>query len=571
VTEETDGDPAPTLREQFFDADVDRDPGEDNVEWAGMDVHPVVFPLSLALVTVAVALTVGLGDRAAAAYQALFTFVNVNFGWFYVLAVNVFIVALLAFGLGKYGTVRLGGPDAETEFSTVSWLAMLFTSGMGVGLLFFGVAEPMFHYRSGGGSFFAVPPKTPAAGRAATAITMFHWGFHPWAIYGIVGLGLSFFAYNRGLPLSFRSIFYPLLGERIFGWPGHLVDLAAVVATVFGLATAAGLGALQITAGLDFLTTTYAGLQLPTGVWATVGIIAVLVGATTLTVLAGLERGIERLSRVNVGLMVALLVLVSVAGPTVFLLDVFNSGLAAYVGNFLELSLYSEAFAGDSAGWQHDWTIFFWGFWIVWAPFVGLFIARISRGRTIREFVTGVLVVPALFSLVWMAAFNGAGLFVELNVRPGGITEPLQDQGQAVALFTMLSYYPLTVVTSLVATANLVTFFVTSADSGALVTSYLTAGGKRDTDMLQRTLWPVVIGITAAVLLLGDGLAALQTAVITTALPFGALIVVMVYTIHRGLRREAVIRQSAAYNAASQKQSDHDSNKPAPPPIRGDE
>ena len=571
MTEETDGDPAPTLREQFFDADVDRDPGEDNVEWAGMDVHPVVFPLSLALVAVAVALTVGLGDRAAAAYQALFTFVNVNFGWFYVLAVNVFIVALLAFALGKYGTVRLGGPDAETEFSTVSWLAMLFTSGMGVGLLFFGVAEPMFHYLSGGGSFFHVAPKTPAAGRAATAITMFHWGFHPWAIYGIVGLGLSFFAYNRGLPLSFRSIFYPLLGERIFGWPGHLVDLAAVVATVFGLATAAGLGALQITAGLDFLTTTYAGVQFPTGVWTTVGIIAVLVGATTLTVLAGLERGIERLSRVNVGLMVALLVLVFVAGPTVFLLDVFNSGLAAYVGNFLELSLYSEAFAGDAAGWQHDWTIFFWGFWIVWAPFVGLFIARISRGRTIREFVTGVLVVPALFSLVWMAAFNGAGLFVELNVRPGGITAPLQNQGQAVALFTMLSYYPLTVVTSLVATVNLITFFVTSADSGALVTSYLTAGGKRDTDMLQRTLWPVVIGITAAVLLLGNGLAALQTAVITTALPFAALIVVMVYTIHRGLRREDAIRQSAAYDEARQNQSDRDSNKPAPPPIRGDE
>jgi choline/glycine/proline betaine transport protein len=565
VTDQTENTPTQgdsTLREQVFYADLDRDLGETNVQLFGIDLHPVVFPLSVLALALFVTLTVGLGEQAETAYEAVFGYVNRNFGWFYVLAVNVFIIALVTFGTSRYGNIRLGGPDAEPEFSRLGWIAMLFTAGMGVGLLFFGVAEPMNHFLSGGGSFFDVPPETPAAGRAATAITMFHWGFHPWAIYGVVGLGLAFFAFNRGLPLGFRSVFYPLLGDRIYGLSGDVVDLAAVIATVFGLATAAGLAALQINAGLDFVATSYFATDIPTTIWSTVIIIAVIIAITTLSVLAGLKRGIRRLSQANVILMVALLLFVVVGGPTVYLLDVFASGVGAYLGNALELSFHAEAFAGSDAGWQHGWTIFFWGFWIVWAPFVGMFIARISKGRTIREFVGGVLVVPALFSLVWMAAFNGAAVFVELNVLSGGIVGPLQDHGRAVALFEMLSFYPFTLATSLIATVNLVTFAVTSIDSGSLVTSYLTAGGKQEIPTRQRVVWPILIGTTAAVLLLGNGLKALQTAVIATGLPFAVLILVMVYTIYLGLRREIEIHRSAAYREAVEQRADSEPTDP---------
>jgi choline/carnitine/betaine transport len=561
-TEETVTTDEVTLREQVFHTDLDRDPGAGTVQRFGIDVHPVVFPLSLLAVAAFVALTIGLGEQAATAYQTLFEYVNRNFGWLYVLAVNVFLIALVGFGFSRYGHVRLGGPDADPEFSRLGWLAMLFTAGMGVGLLFFGVAEPMNHFLSGGGSFFDVPPESPAAARAATAITMFHWGLHPWAIYGMVGLGLAFFAYNRGLPLGFRSIFYPLLGKRIFGVPGDVVDLAAVIATIFGLATTAGLAALQITAGLDFVAETYFAIGVPTELRSTVVILAMITGITTLSVVAGLENGIRRLSLVNVGLMLALLTFVFVGGPTVYLFDVFNSGVGTYLGNFLELSFHAEAFAGPEAGWQHGWTIFFWGFWIVWAPFVGMFIARISKGRTIREFVGGVLLVPALFSLLWMAGFNGAAIFVELNVLERGILGPLQDGGRAVALFEMLAFYPFTFVTSTIATLNLVTFAVTSLDSGALVTSYLTAGGNQETSKPQRVMWPVLISGTAVVLLVGNGLQALQTAVIATGLPFTLLILVMVYTIYAGLRREIAIHRSEAYRAAVDERADTDAVDP---------
>ena len=566
-SENTSGRSESTVREQLFHADLDRNPGETNVQLLGIDIHPVVFPLSVLALVVFIAFTVGLGEQASMAYETVFDYVNRNFGWLYVLVVNVFIIALVAFGSGRYGNIRLGGPNAEPEFSRFGWIAMLFTAGMGVGLLFFGVAEPMYHFTSGGGSFFDAAPETPAAGRAATAITMFHWGFHPWAIYGVVGLGLAFFSFNRGLPLSFRSIFYPLLGDRIYGMPGHLVDFAAVIATVFGLATAAGLAALQINAGLDFVATTYFAASVPNTVWSAILIIAVIITVTTLSVLAGLERGIKRLSQVNVVLMVTLLLFVVGGGPTVYLFDVFDSGIGAYLGNVLELSFHAEAFAGSDAGWQHGWTIFFWGFWIVWAPFVGMFIARISRGRTIREFVGGVLVVPALFSLVWMAAFNGAAIFVELNVLSGGVLGPLQDGGRAVALFEMLSFYPFTFVTSPIATVNLVTFTVTSLDSGSLVTSYLTAGGKQETARRQRLLWPILIGGTAAVLLLGNGLKALQTAVIATGLPFAIVILVMVYTIYLGLRHEIEIHQSATYREAIKKHTDSDTVDPTRSPL----
>jgi choline/glycine/proline betaine transport protein len=555
-TESQPDEDSQTVRKRLFHADLDRDPGETNVRLWGFDIHPVVFPLSVLTLVLFITVTIGLDDQAAAAYETVFDSVNRNFGWLYILAVNSFIFALVAFAFSKYGTIRLGGPDAEPEFSRSSWLAMLFTAGMGVGLLFFGVAEPMNHFLSGGGSFFSATPETPAAGRAATAITMFHWGFHPWAIYGIVGLGLAFFAFNRGLPLAFRSVLYPLLGNRVYGVPGHVVDLAALIATVFGLATALGLAALQITAGLDFVAKNYFTTGVPTTTWSASLSIGVIITITTLSVLAGLRSGIRRLSQVSVVSMVALLLFVIVTGPTIFLLDVFASAAGVYLGNFLELSFHAEAFAGADAGWQHGWTIFFWGFWIAWSPFVGMFIARISKGRTIREFVAGVLVVPALFSLVWMAVFNGAAIFVELNVLSGGITGPLAESGRATALFEMLSFYPLTFLTSLIVIVNLVAFAVTSVDSGSLVTGYLTAGGTQKIAKRQRVVWPVLIGATATVLLIGDGLKALQTAVIATGLPFAVFILIMIYAIYLGVRREVEIHQSDAYREVIDQQTD---------------
>lgn len=557
-----------TVRERLFHADTAREPGDTNVEWFGMTVHPVVFPLSLVLIATFVCLTILFGERAATWYSTAFDVVTGNFGWFLILAVNVYLVALLTFGLSRYGTIRLGGPDAEPEFSVFAWLAMLFSSGMGVGLLFFGVSEPIQHLLSGGGSFFDVAPGTPAAGRVATALTMFHWGFHPWGIYGTVGLGLAFFSYNRGLPLGIRSIFYPLLGNRIYGWAGHVIDLAAVIATLAGLATATGLAALQITAGLDFVATNYTGTGIPATVGTTVLVIAVLIFVTMLSAYAGLRAGIKRLSTVNVALMVSLLVFVLLAGPTGYLLDVFSSALGAYLGNVVELSLYTEAFAGERAGWQHTYTIFYWGFWITWAPFVGIFIARISKGRTVRQFVGAVLCIPVAFSLLWMATFNGAALFVELNVLSGGISGPLQEQGRAVALFELLSFYPLTVLVSLVVSANLVTFFVTSADSGSLVVSYLMSGGERETSPIQRVLWPLVIGVAATALLVGNGLDALRTAVITAGLPFSAIILLMVYTLYLGLSRELEIRQSTAYRNARERASDSNAADSSPSPSR---
>jgi len=484
--------------------------------------------------------TVVLGSDAARVYAATSEFVNQTFGWWYVVAVNVYLVSLVAIGLSEFGTIRLGGPDAAPEFSTLAWLAMLFSAGMGVGLLFFGVAEPISHLLSGGGSFFDAAPNTSESGRAATILTMFHWGVHPWAIYGIVGLSLAFFSFNRDRPLSFRSIFQPVLADPVADWSGRIVDLTAVIATVFGLATAVGLASLQITAGLDVLGTRYLGAAVPTTHWSAAGVVVVLMGATVLSTWLGIERGIRRLSGLNVAVMVSILLLVVIVGPSLYLVEVLLEGTGGYARNFVQLSLYIEALTADGTNWQHAYTIFYWGFWISWAPFVGIFLARISKGRTVREFVAGVLVVPVTFSVLWMAAFSGAAIHVELAVLEGGLSQPLQEQGRAVALFELFSFYPLAGLLSVLSTLVLVTFFVTSADSASLVLSYLTAGGSRETTRPQRAVWPAVIGVAAIMLLFADGLGALKTAVVTVGLPFSIVILGMIGSLYSGLRTELI-------------------------------
>ena len=555
---DTTGETSQGLQVELFHPESDRKPGDTNIERFGFDVHPVVFPVALVIIVAFVAVTLGLGSAASDAYGAVFDFINVNFGWFYILAVNVFIGALVFFALSKYGKIRLGGVEAEREFSTFAWMAMLFSAGMGIGLMFFSVAEPMWHLGTGGGNLFDVAPQTGAAAQAALGVTFFHWGFHPWAVYGLVALGLGFFSFNRGLPLTFRSVFYPLLGDRIYGWPGHVIDLVTVFATLFGLATSLGLGAQQVNVGLSRVTETLTGSALvPISITSQVLIIAFITAIATLSVAAGLEGGVKRLSTLNVYIMFVFLAFIFVAGPTLYLLDAIPQSIGFYLQNFAFMSFFTESFLGEGvqggyANWQHFWTVFYWGWWIAWSPFVGLFIARISKGRTVRQMVVGVLLIPTSFSFVWLGAFGGAAIYAEQVLGTGlyGTLTNAESFGQARAMFAMLEAFPLTTITSIVAVLLVTTFFVTSSDSGSLVIDHLTSGGKHDVPRAQRIFWAVSEGTVAAVLLIGGGAAAtnaLQTAAITTGLPFAAILLLMVYTVYLGLKSEYEILQSEEF------------------------
>jgi choline/glycine/proline betaine transport protein len=555
---DTTGETSQGLQVELFHPESDRKPGDTNIERFGFDVHPVVFPVALVIIVAFVAVTLGLGSAASDAYGAVFDFINVNFGWFYILAVNVFIGALVFFALSKYGKIRLGGVEAEREFSTFAWMAMLFSAGMGIGLMFFSVAEPMWHLGTGGGNLFDVAPQTGAAAQAALGVTFFHWGFHPWAVYGLVALGLGFFSFNRGLPLTFRSVFYPLLGDRIYGWPGHVIDLVTVFATLFGLATSLGLGAQQVNVGLSRVTETLTGSALvPISITSQVLIIAFITAIATLSVAAGLEGGVKRLSTLNVYIMFVFLAFIFIAGPTLYLLDAIPQSIGFYLQNFAFMSFFTESFLGEGvqggyANWQHFWTVFYWGWWIAWSPFVGLFIARISKGRTVRQMVVGVLLIPTSFSFVWLGAFGGAAIYAEQVLGTGlyGTLTNAESFGQARAMFAMLEAFPLTTITSIVAVLLVTTFFVTSSDSGSLVIDHLTSGGKHDVPRAQRIFWAVSEGTVAAVLLIGGGAAAtnaLQTAAITTGLPFAAILLLMVYTVYLGLKSEYEILQSEEF------------------------
>jgi choline/glycine/proline betaine transport protein len=418
----------------------------------------------------------------------------------------------------------------------------------------------MWHFGSGVSEFMVVPPAfgaeggTPAAASAAMAQTFFHWGFHPWAIYGLVGLGLAFFSFNRGLPLTFRSIFWPLLGERIYGWPGHVIDLVTVFATLFGLSTSLGLGVAQVNTGLSYVGGDILGLvSIPTGTVPQVLLIAGITAIATLSVAAGLDGGVKRLSTLNLYLMFGMLAFLLVVGPTIYIFGTFASGLGAYLNNFLQLAFFTGTVGGSASlggytvqGWMGSWTIFYWGWWIAWSPFVGMFIARISKGRTVREFVLGVLFLPALFSFLWLSTFGGSALWVEL-VGGGGVASAVANQGQTVAMFAMLAQFPLGAVSGLLATLLVITFFVTSSDSGSLVIDHLTSGGKHDVPRTQRIFWAVTEGAVAATLLIGGGLSALQTAAITTGLPFGVILCLMCYTVYLGLDNEYEILASEQF------------------------
>jgi choline/glycine/proline betaine transport protein len=549
-SDETTGEMSDGLQVELFHPESDREPGDTNWQKFGFDVHPVVFPVALAIIALFIAVTILLGDTASEAYTWLFNTIGSTFGWFYLLAVNVFIVVLLFFAFSKYGKIKIGGVEAEKEFSDFSWMAMLFSAGMGIGLMFFSVTEPMFYFNTPP-SFFGVEAGTGGAAAAAMAQTFFHWGFHPWAVYGLVGLGLAFFSFNRGLPLTFRSIFWPLLGERIYGWPGHIIDLVTVFATLFGLSTSLGLGVAQVNSGLNYVfgSSMLGVANIPTGTFPQVALIAGITLIATMSVAAGLDGGVKRLSTLNLYLMFALLGFLLLVGPTVFILGTWVEGLGAYLQNIFGLGFFTGTLGAAANGTPTAWTVFYWGWWIAWSPFVGMFIARISKGRSVREFVLGVLFLPSLFSTLWLSTFGGSALNSALG--GGAVQTQYTELGYAsfetLGMFITLNQYPLGVVSGLLATLLVITFFVTSSDSGSLVIDHLTSGGKHDVPKTQRIFWALTEGLVASLLLIGGGLTALQTAAITTGLPFAIILCLMCYTVYLGLDNEYQILESEEF------------------------
>jgi choline/glycine/proline betaine transport protein len=505
------------------------EPTADKADW--YTINPPVFIASVVLMLLFLGYTVAAPEAAEALFKSVQTWVVETAGWFYVLAVAGFLIFVVALAFSGYGRIKLGRDHSEPDYSYTSWFAMLFSAGMGIGLMFFGVAEPVMHYTS--------PPVgeggSVEAARQAMRITFFHWGIHAWAIYAVVALSLAYFAFRHDLPLTIRSAFYPLIGERIYGPIGHAVDVFAVLGTIFGVATSLGFGVIQVNAGLNYL------FDVPVGTGVQIALIAGITAIATLSVGLGLDGGIRRISELNMVLAVALLLFVLIAGPTVFLLQTLVQNTGMYLSSLIELTF--NLYAYQPTGWIGGWTLFYWGWWIAWSPFVGMFIARVSRGRTIREFVVGVLLVPMGFTFAWMTFFGDTALHMLME---RGITQ-LADAVAAdssVALFQFFEHLPLSGVASLIATLLVITFFVTSSDSGSLVVDMLTSGGAEESPLWQRIFWAVLEGVVAAVLLLAGGLAALQTATIASALPFTVIMVLMCWGLLRALRIEAVKRMS---------------------------
>ncbi|AXJ00238.1 choline/glycine/proline betaine transport protein [Cyclonatronum proteinivorum] len=488
-------------------------------------MHKPVFWPSMILIMILIIGTIALGDTAEGWFNAARVSVTDWGSWLFVISVNAFIVMSLYFAFSKFGKIRLGGDKAKPDFSTSAWFAMLFSAGMGIGLMFFAVAEPMWH--------LLYPPHaevgTIESVRDSMGVTFLHWGLHAWAIYAVVGLSLAFFAFNRKLPLSFRSVFYPLLGDRINGWIGDVIDILAVLATLFGLATSLGLGAAQAGAGMEYVF----GFENTTTLQVIIIVVVTLVAIGS--VILGVQKGVKVLSEFNIRLAGLFLLAILVFGPTLFILGTFVQSTGYYLQNFFEYATWVEAFDEDGS-FMPTWTVFYWAWWISWSPYVGMFIARISRGRTVREFVMGVLIVPTSVTFLWMSGFGGTAIFLETT----GIAEiaAAVEADQTTSLFILLDQFPLAMITSFLAIVLVLSFFVTSSDSGSLVIDGLTTGGKIESPVSMRTFWASAEGAVAAVLLIGGGLGALQAASITTGLPFAVLLMIMCYSLNKGLSRE---------------------------------
>jgi BCCT family betaine/carnitine transporter len=509
--------------------DTDYRIGQDNIRSWGMDFHNPVFIISALLVLLFVIGTLMFPGEAKQAFDGSKTWSINNFDWFFLIAGNIFVLFCFLLIILPVGKIRLGGVDAKPEFSILSWFSMLFAAGMGIGLMFWSVAEPTAYYTNWWGTPLNVAERTPQAAQAAIGATMFHWGLHPWAIYAVVGLSLAFFTYNKKLPLTIRSAFFPFIKDRSWGWFGHLIDVVAVMATIFGLATSLGFGAQQAAGGLNYL------FDIPNTINTQISIIIGVTAIAIISVVRGLHGGVKILSNLNMVLAITLLMFVIVVGQG---MDIFSGILSttdSYLSNLIPLSNW---IGREDDKFYHGWTVFYWAWWISWSPFVGMFIARISKGRTVRQFLISVLLVPTLVTIVWMTAFGGTGLSqVQANI--GELANGITDV--SLALFQMLANMPMSRLSSIIAIVLVLVFFVTSSDSGSLVIDSITAGGKLDAPVPQRVFWASMEGLIAGALLFGggaDALGALQAAAITVGLPFTAVLLAMCVALYMGLTHE---------------------------------
>ena len=489
--------------------------------------HKPVFLTSACLIILFSAYGGAFSDHAAATFASIQSWLVTYMGWFYMGVVALFFIWIIYLACSKYAHIKLGPDDSSPDYSYGSWFAMLFSAGMGIGLLFFGVAEPITHFNS--------PPvgegNTVEAAQNAMLFTYFHWGLQAWTTSIVVGLSLAYFSFRHGLPLTMRSALYPIIGERVHGRIGHSVDVFSVLGTMFGVATSLGIGALQINAGLNYL------FQVNISEITQVLIISVITGFATISVVSGLDAGIRRISELNIVLAILLLAFVLLAGPTAGLLGSFIQNIGIYLSNMTSLTFNLYAYQPNE--WMGEWTLFYWAWWISWSPFVGIFIARISKGRTIREFILGVLLVPTGFTFLWLSIFGNSALFIELGGDGGAISAATLNQ-MPTALFVLLEQLPWTTVVSMVAVLLIVTFFVTSSDSGSLVIDTITSGDNKDSATWQRLFWAVSQGIVASVLLVGGGLAALQAATLSSALPIAFIMILMCLGLARKLKTEDV-------------------------------
>jgi BCCT family betaine/carnitine transporter len=518
--------------------ETDFDIGEQNIQPFGLDIHNPVFLISGISIVAFVLITLMFQDAAGAFFGDMRNYLTSSFDWFFLSAANIFVILSIVLMITPLGKIRLGGDDAVPDYGYIGWFAMLFAAGMGIGLMFFGVSEPMSHFASSMGGTAAEggvrtdwAPLGAAAGDVAAArdlamaATIFHWALHPWAIYAIVALSLAFFTFNRGLPLTLRSAFYPILGERVWGWWGHVIDTLAVFATLFGLATSLGFGTEQALAGLNYL------FGWGTGPAAKVILIGAITALATISVLRGLDGGVKILSEINIAMAALLLVFVIIVGPTGEILSTIGTGGVAYVKELIPLS---NPFGREDTNFSQGWTAFYWAWWISWSPFVGMFIARVSRGRTVREFLFCVILIPTMVCVLWMGAFGGTAISqVAADAQAAVAGAPLE-----LKLFEMLKPLPLAGITSFIGIILVLVFFVTSSDSGSLVIDTITAGGKTDAPVAQRVFWCTFEGVVAATLLLVGGagaLTALQAMAVSTGFPFTIVLLCMCVSLVMGL------------------------------------
>jgi len=522
--------------------DTDYKIGQDNVALKigpfGLDFHNRVFVISATLIVAFVLLTISFEKQAEVVFAGLRQWLTSNLDWFFLLSGNIFVLACILIVISPLGKVRIGGTQAKPDYSYAAWFSMLFAAGMGIGLMFYGVSEPLAHFQSSMGGIVETDGVrtdwAPLGGAAQDAVkaqqlamsaTIYHWALHPWAIYAILALGLAIFSFNKGLPLTVRSIFYPLLGERVWGWPGHIVDILAVLATMFGLATSLGLGSSQAAAGLNYLFGISESETLQ---------IILIIGITAIalsSVVAGLDGGVKRLSEINMILAFLLLGFVIVVGPTLKILSGFFENLGSYLSYLPELSM---PFGREDKNFSQGWTSFYWAWWISWSPFVGMFIARVSRGRSVREFLIAVLIVPSLACTLWMTVFGNTTISQIVDQNYLAVT-----QGELpVQIYLMLEALPWAKVTCFLAMILVVIFFVTSSDSGSLVIDVITSGGKIDAPMPQRVFWATFEGLVAIALVLGGGLVALQAMAVSAGLPFTVVLLAATISTIKGISTE---------------------------------